>query len=488
MDIFLCLSNSTSDTTNTLKDKTTGFYNKASTVSSVQTASKKGGDSISGGTPGRIYPIASLTPYQNRWTIKGRVTQKSGVRTYNNSRGEGKFFNCIFSDESGEIKATAWKSECDVFFEMIELNKVYFVSKAQLKIANRQFSNTNNDYEMNLSAETKIVACDESESSSVPTIQFKFVSVADLASKPVGGIVDVCAIVHSVGEISSIIAKATQKELIKRDVEIVDDSEMLVRLTVWGDEAKTFSEEVGRVLAIKGCKVGDWNGRSLGCVSSSQIVCDPDCADAHRLRGWYDTHGQNTQFKSYAGDGGSGGISSQSRTWRTFDSIRANKVGMGDKPDYYNVKGFAAFIKKENCLYKACSSENCNKKVFENGDGTYRCEKCNKSSPDFKHRLLLQAHLADMTGYHWATAFQDCAEKLLGKTAQEMGDIKDEEDLFDSTVKSALFKPCHIVLRSKMESYNDDNRLKTVMVEAKELDIPSYNKRLLSEVRKMLGK
>jgi len=59
-----------------------------------------------------------------------------------------------------------------------------------------------------------------------------------------------------------------------------------------------------------------------------------------------------------------------------------------------------------------------------------------------------------MTGYHWATAFQDCAEKLLGKTAQEMGDIKDEEDLFDSTVKSALFKPCHIVLRSKMESYN----------------------------------
>jgi len=53
-------------------------------------------------------------------------------------------------------------------------------------------------------------------------------------------LLDVCAIVHSVGEISSIIAKATQKELIKRDVEIVDDSEMLVRLTVWGDEACSF--------------------------------------------------------------------------------------------------------------------------------------------------------------------------------------------------------------------------------------------------------
>lgn len=24
---------------------------------------------------------------------------------------------------------------------------------------------------------------------------------------------------------------------------------------------------------------------------------------------------------------------------------------MGDKPDYYTMKGFVAFIKKENCMY-----------------------------------------------------------------------------------------------------------------------------------------
>ena len=59
-----------------------------------------------------------------RWTIKGRVTQKSGVRTDSNSKGEGKFFNCVFADESGEIKATAWKADCDAFFDIIELNKV----------------------------------------------------------------------------------------------------------------------------------------------------------------------------------------------------------------------------------------------------------------------------------------------------------------------------------------------------------------------------
>lgn len=42
---------------------------------------------------------------------------------------------------------------------------------------------------MNLSSETKIVACDEVEASTVPTMQFKFVTIAELANKAVSSIV-----------------------------------------------------------------------------------------------------------------------------------------------------------------------------------------------------------------------------------------------------------------------------------------------------------
>ena len=66
---------------------------------------------------------------------------------------------------------------------------MYYVTKAQLKTANKQFSNTNNDYEMNMTAESRITPCDESESSSVPTIQYKFVPIDQLTTKEVANII-----------------------------------------------------------------------------------------------------------------------------------------------------------------------------------------------------------------------------------------------------------------------------------------------------------
>ena len=51
-------------------------------------------------------------------------------------------------DESGEIRATAFKNECDKYYEMIEIGKVYYITQGTLKAANKQYSNLNNDYEL----------------------------------------------------------------------------------------------------------------------------------------------------------------------------------------------------------------------------------------------------------------------------------------------------------------------------------------------------
>ena len=73
--------------------------------------------------------LISTVFFWHRWTIRGRVTQKSAIRTWSNSRGEGKLFNIILVDESGEIRATAFTQEVEKFYNLIEVNKVRRLSK-----------------------------------------------------------------------------------------------------------------------------------------------------------------------------------------------------------------------------------------------------------------------------------------------------------------------------------------------------------------------
>lgn len=59
-----------------------------------------------------------------RWKIRARVTQKSGIRTWSNSRGEGKLFSVTLTDDSAEIRATGFNDAVDKFYELLEVNKV----------------------------------------------------------------------------------------------------------------------------------------------------------------------------------------------------------------------------------------------------------------------------------------------------------------------------------------------------------------------------
>lgn len=69
----------------------------------------------------KTHPIASISPYQNNWTIKVRVTSKSQIRTWSNAKGEGKLFSMDLVDESGEIRATAFKDQVDKYYDMIQV-------------------------------------------------------------------------------------------------------------------------------------------------------------------------------------------------------------------------------------------------------------------------------------------------------------------------------------------------------------------------------
>ena len=172
----------------------------------------------------------------------------------------------------------------------------------------------------------------------------------------------------------------------KRELTLVDESGMSVRLTLWGRTAENFS--VGQngvpanpVIAFKGVRVGDFGGRSLSMMSGSSMMMEPDIGEAHKLRGWYDDNGSNANFTSYTSAGGGGGANSggsmQAKDFRHIGEAKDASLGTNEEPDWFAVRAQLVYVKKENISYPACGT--CNKKMHLEDDSKWRCEKCEKN-------------------------------------------------------------------------------------------------------------
>lgn len=88
-------------------------------------------------------------------------------------------------DESGEIRATAFRDLVDKYFDMIEIDKVYYISKGAIKMANKQFNSLKNDYEITLTNETTIQPCFDEVA--VPNISYNFVPINKINEADLGG-------------------------------------------------------------------------------------------------------------------------------------------------------------------------------------------------------------------------------------------------------------------------------------------------------------
>ena len=104
-----------------------------------------------------IYPIAAISPYSNKWTIKARCTSKSNIKTWHNKNGEGKLFSVNLLDDSGEIRGTGFNDQCDMLYDLFQEGGVYYISSpCRVQIAKKQFTNLNNDYELTFERDTVV--------------------------------------------------------------------------------------------------------------------------------------------------------------------------------------------------------------------------------------------------------------------------------------------------------------------------------------------
>ena len=410
---------------------------------------------------GNLYPIEALSPYAHRWTIKARVTHKTDIKTWHNKNGEGRLFSVNLLDESGEIRATAFSSTNEQFetlYETLQDGNVYYISSpCQVKIARKQFSQLNNDYELTFERDTRVERCDDTDS--VPQVRYNFTSIGDLGTVEKDTTIDTIGILKEVGELSQITSKTTSKPYDKRDLTLVDSTLHSVRLTIWGNSATTFDAPVESVIAFKGVKVSDFGGRSLSLLSSGSMSFNPDIDDAHKLKGWYDASGRNDDYTSHAALGP--GTSTRREAYKTIADVKDENLGMSEAPDFFSLRATVVFIKQDNISYPACRNPDCNKKVVETDPDVWRCERCDRTWDAPSWRYVMSLNVADHTGQLWLNAFDADARVLLSKSADEVQKIREGDDpraqqaVFDeANCRSYVFR-----LMAKMDTFRDEQRL-----------------------------
>eukprot|EP01134_Creolimax_fragrantissima_P000499 CFRG0499T1 len=436
--------------------------------------------SPSPGRSGTTVPIKTLNCYQNRWSIKGRCVQKGDYRHWNNDKGQGKLINIKLTDDSGTIRITAFNDVAEKLFETVRINHVYVFSGGEVKFANAKYNDTGHPCEVTLNKSSVIEEVSDDE---VPPVHYQFVKIGTINDQPKDAVIDVIGVCTTINDCVTIQTRAGST-VTKRDVTIQDDSNKSINLTMWGAVAETFDYQSGIVLAVSGARVGDYNGRTLSASSTSMVLPEPDIPDAHRLRGWYDSAGKDIATESLSAGGG--GMATRWDDDRmSLGALRDSQASMTAQPVYFITNGYIDVMRKENFIYNACPS--CNKKVLDTGNG-YRCEACQKDYQEASKRLMLSVCVYDAEGSQWVTAFHDTAEQMLGMSAEDLSRLsQNDSDAFDAKLNECQFKHMTFKLRAKLETYQDEAKIRCNIGGVKPVDFRAESKRLLTEINKLMS-
>jgi len=144
---------------------------------------------------------------------------------------------------------------------------------------------------------------------------------------------------------------------------------------------------------------------------------------------------------------------------------------MNEAPDYFSVKATIVYIKQESFSYPACLSTNCNKKVTDMGDGTWRCENCDINHPRPEHRYIMTLSVTDHTGQLYLNAFDDVGRLVMGKTADDLMELKENDDpAMEKEFENANCRMFTFKCRAKMDTYQDQQRIRYQVMSAIPID------------------
>ena len=438
-----------------------------------------------------IIPISQLNPYQNRWTIKGRVTSRGDIRTFHRASGPGRVTSCDLLDaHGGEIRVTMFNDAIDRHYETLKENAVVIVSKGQVKSAKRQFSNLDNDHEITLETSSIVEACNDD--GSIKAVKINARPIASLSQCAKGDIVDVMGVLDSVDPMGTIIRRESGQEVQKQPVKIRDQSNAVVEVTMWGGFVQKYAQNLeaayqqGRhpVIAVKGARVGDFNGITLGTLGSTSITIDPEVPETSSLRTWWDS-GAATQAPPVNLSGGGGGLGGGSDRRVRLYQVKSEHMGSEGKAEWVETMATVQFVKQERICYP--SHPETKKKLTRHDENSPWTDESTGNTVDKPvYRYLMSIQLIDHTGQQWVSCFDDAGVSLMGCSADEMMELQDtDENSYSGRINAVTFSHGLFKLKVANDDWQGEVRQKVVIQRYTKVDYAAEASKLADLIKRL---
>ncbi|KAH8742032.1 replication protein A large subunit [Cryptosporidium ryanae] len=450
-------------------------------------------------------PIREVNVNRQSISIKGRVIQKS--RTLQTLRGGLRFFHVDIIDKDNDvIRIKFWRNKAEEYYHILDQGSVYIFkcTGSDVMVSNSKFNDTANPYEINFSDRCVLIKIEDDDDSISKAPKYAFTTIRDVKDISTPSIVDIIGVVKQFTPCVKVISKKNNDEVSRRTINLVDDTEHQINITLWGELADMGDEKLSGnpVIALKSIQIRDYQGKQGSTLSGRSLIdFSPNDNRFIQLKDWFNEHGSNVKFQSisiYNSNESTNNIGKNNTVnfWKTLSEIKSiiesNEVNFNQT---YNVLARISKIgsnnmvhqnsnEKSSLTYDACPK--CKKKVLNT---TMYCEKCDESVlPETKY--LFPVTIEDHTCSLIVRCFHETASTILsGLDASAYKYMASDNDKKLNFILNFqyLWKYYNLRITLKNEEYNNQKRIQATIQSAELVDFEFVAKKMTGSIQMFIS-
>ncbi|KZT52232.1 hypothetical protein CALCODRAFT_520839 [Calocera cornea HHB12733] len=333
----------------------------------------------------QVLTLKEVNP-RNRfpWIVYIRIHELTGPSRWSNAKGSGLILTLIVRDKDGDGMRvlTFDESAINGVMENAVVGSIMSISNVKTQAVTKFQRDDILNVEMVISGSDNVEF--PLQDHGIPPISYPLTEIHLLRGMADKTPVNVMGVILSVGNLQSISAikrvaeQSTSTspdddgdetgERIRREVHLTSTKKFVVRLTLWGDNATTFSGQPGQVLLLRNVIVRRYGGTSLNYYAlRTSMRLEPRNTDGvEQLKAFFKTVNKDTTFEHIssgysAGAGQVSNVTPRSETL-TVAEVLTSGLGRGGRVDTFTIVARISVV-DQDCLYEACFRETCNKSI-----------------------------------------------------------------------------------------------------------------------------